>query len=63
MELFLRRMVVDQRIPFDVVAIDPATYTQLLSDWERASKAAVAKRNPHVLRTAQPRARARAKRE
>jgi addiction module RelB/DinJ family antitoxin len=34
MELFLRRLIVDQRMPFDIVAIDPTTHTQLLLDWE-----------------------------
>ena len=33
-ELFLRRMIIDQRIPFDVIAIDNATFTQLIQDWE-----------------------------
>ena len=33
-ELFLRRMIIDQRIPFEVIAVDNATYAQLVSDWE-----------------------------
>lgn len=33
-ELFLRRMIIDQRIPFEVVAFDNATFAQLVSDWE-----------------------------
>ncbi len=37
-EMFFRRMIIDQRIPFDVAAIDPATYTKLLLDWEEASR-------------------------
>jgi addiction module RelB/DinJ family antitoxin len=32
-ELFLRRMIVDQRIPFDVVALDAATLGQLEDEW------------------------------
>jgi addiction module RelB/DinJ family antitoxin len=39
-EMFYRRMIIDQRIPFDVVAIDPAVYTKLLLDWEQASREA-----------------------
>jgi addiction module RelB/DinJ family antitoxin len=39
-EMFFRRMIIDQRIPFDVVAIDPATYTKLLLEWEKASREA-----------------------
>lgn len=37
-EMFFRRMIIDQRIPFDVAAIDPATYTKLLLEWEKASR-------------------------
>jgi addiction module RelB/DinJ family antitoxin len=37
-EMFYRRMIIDQRIPFDVVAIDPATYARLLLDWKEASR-------------------------
>jgi addiction module RelB/DinJ family antitoxin len=48
MEMFLRRMVIDQRIPFDVVAIDPTMYTQLLLDWEKASKSVQTKRSRHT---------------
>jgi len=33
-ELFLRRMIIDQRIPFEVIAVDNATYARLVSDWE-----------------------------
>lgn len=44
MELFLRRMVIEQRIPFDVAAIDPATYAELLLDWEEAAETVTKKR-------------------
>jgi addiction module RelB/DinJ family antitoxin len=37
-EMFYRRMIVDQRIPFEVTAIDPDTYTRLLLDWEQVSR-------------------------
>ena len=37
-ELFLRRMIIEQRIPFDVAAFDNATFTQLLLDWEEESR-------------------------
>jgi addiction module RelB/DinJ family antitoxin len=37
-EIFYRRMIIDQRIPFEVAAIDPATYTKLLLDWEQTSR-------------------------
>ena len=32
-EMFLRRMIVDQRIPFEIVALDEATYERILEDW------------------------------
>jgi addiction module RelB/DinJ family antitoxin len=44
MELFLRRMIIDQRIPFDVVAFDNATFTQLALDWEEESHTIIFKR-------------------
>jgi|HubBroStandDraft_6_1064221.scaffolds.fasta_scaffold153820_4 addiction module RelB/DinJ family antitoxin len=31
-ELFLRRLIVDQRLPFDVVALDEATFTMITRD-------------------------------
>ena len=61
MEMFLRRMVIDQRIPFEVIAIDPATYTQLLLDWQQASRITAKNRNRRTLRVS--RRKVRAKRE
>lgn len=61
MEMFLRRMVIDQRIPFEVVAIDPATYTKLLSDWQEASQTATKHRRKGA--SAGARTRTPAKRE
>lgn len=43
-ELFLRRMIADQRIPFEVVALDNAAYTQLLLDWEEETHTIEVKR-------------------
>jgi addiction module RelB/DinJ family antitoxin len=37
-ELFLRRMIIDQRIPFEIVAFDNATFSQLLADWEEETR-------------------------
>jgi len=34
-EMFLRRMVLDQRIPFDVVALSDAQLAQLADEYER----------------------------
>lgn len=60
-ELFLRRMIVDQRIPFEVVALDNATYTQLVLDWEQESRALTTARNRGAAKG--PRARPAPKRE
>jgi len=30
LELFLRRVIVDQRIPFEIVALDPETFTRAI---------------------------------
>ena len=43
-ELFLRRMIIDQRIPFEVIAVDNATYAQLVSDWEEETRMMEVKR-------------------
>jgi addiction module RelB/DinJ family antitoxin len=39
-EMFYRRMIIDQRIPFDIAAIDPSTYTKLLLEWEEETRTA-----------------------
>jgi addiction module RelB/DinJ family antitoxin len=36
MELFLRRMIVDQRIPFEVIALDNETFSGLLANCKEA---------------------------
>lgn len=38
-ELFLRRMIIEQRIPFEVAALDNVTFTNLLLDWEEQQRA------------------------
>ena len=45
-ELFLRRMIVDQKLPFEVVAIGDATYVGLLADAETSAKKA--RRRPNA---------------
>jgi addiction module RelB/DinJ family antitoxin len=32
-ELFLRRVIVDKKLPFEVVAFDNATYKRIVEDW------------------------------
>jgi addiction module RelB/DinJ family antitoxin len=49
-ELFLRQMIIEQRIPFDVVALDNATFTQLFLDWEEESHTIAMKRNRGMAR-------------
>src|SRR6266481_5942607 len=34
MELFLRRPIVDQKMPFEVIALDGATFATNMSSWE-----------------------------
>lgn len=48
-ELFLRRMIIDQRIPFEVIAIDNATFSQLVQDWEEEARAIAMKKRDHGL--------------
>lgn len=50
-ELFLRRMIIDQRLPFEVVAFDNATYTQLVLDWEEQSRTIAMKRDRRTPRS------------
>jgi addiction module RelB/DinJ family antitoxin len=60
-ELFLRKLVIEQRIPFDVVAIDNATYTQLVLDWEEQSRTISVRRGEQVFQRS--RSKRRPKRE
>lgn len=54
MELFLRRVIVDQKLPFEVVALDEPTLTTIVSAWE-----AKGTEKPVNLLTAQSRRRAK----
>ena len=58
-ELFLRRMIIDQRIPFDVVAFDNATFTQLVLDWQEQSRSIEMKQNQSARKLGHPRTRAK----
>lgn len=60
-ELFFRRMIIDQRIPFDVAAIDNATYTSLLLDWEDETRVIRMKRGKRSTKT--PRTKKSTKKE
>jgi antitoxin component of RelBE/YafQ-DinJ toxin-antitoxin module len=35
MELFLRRVIIDQKLPFEVVALDDATLETVTQAWEK----------------------------
>jgi addiction module RelB/DinJ family antitoxin len=50
-ELFLRRMIVDQSIPFDVVAIDTAAFTKLTLDWQEQERREAEKRVRNARKT------------
>ena len=58
-ELFLRRMIIEQRIPFEVVAFDNATFTQLVLDWEEESRTIAVKRGRHLPRASRVRTRSK----
>ena len=38
LEMFLRRMVIDQRIPFDVIALNDAQLAEIADEYERQLK-------------------------
>ena len=46
MEMFLCRMIVDQRIPFDIVALDDLTYKRLVEDWPKETLTVKGGRRP-----------------
>ena len=59
MELFLRRLILDQKMPFEVVGLDEATFATIVSSWE-------ASRREHLIEmggTKSVRSRRRQKRE
>jgi addiction module RelB/DinJ family antitoxin len=34
MELFLRRLIVDQKMPFEVIALDEVTFATIIDSWK-----------------------------
>lgn len=54
MELFLRRVIVDQKLPFEVVALDDATLASAIQEWEREDQLLKGRRNQGQ-RSRQPR--------
>jgi addiction module RelB/DinJ family antitoxin len=38
MELFSRRLIIDQKLPFEVVALDDATLATIVGSWETQAK-------------------------
>jgi addiction module RelB/DinJ family antitoxin len=38
MELFLRRLIVDQKMPFEVIALDGATFAMVMESWESSRR-------------------------
>ena len=51
-ELFFRRMIVDQRLPFEVVALDEATLSRIIRDYEAQEPRAPVKPRKHSTRAA-----------
>jgi addiction module RelB/DinJ family antitoxin len=60
LEMFLRRVVIDQRIPFDVVALSDTQLTQIADEYERQLR--IVKTGRRTPMSGQPR-RTRSKRE
>jgi addiction module RelB/DinJ family antitoxin len=38
MELFLRRLIVDQKMPFEVAALDEATFATIMNSWDASRR-------------------------
>jgi len=38
MELFLRRLIVDQKMPFEVVAMNDVTFATVMDSWEATKR-------------------------
>jgi addiction module RelB/DinJ family antitoxin len=38
MELFLRRVIIDQKLPFEVTALDDAVLTEVTKAWEQRAR-------------------------
>jgi len=38
MELFLRRLIIEQKLPFEVAALDEATLSTIVGSWEAHGK-------------------------
>jgi addiction module RelB/DinJ family antitoxin len=38
LELFLRRLILDQRLPFEIAALDDATLANIVSSWQASRK-------------------------
>jgi DNA-damage-inducible protein J len=55
MELFLRRLIVDQRMPFEVVAMDEATFSTVLDTWEAKKREDSIQLEPRNARRSQKR--------
>ena len=45
MELFLRRVIVDEKLPFEIVALDSATLARIVEDVSAQSRASARGRN------------------
>jgi addiction module RelB/DinJ family antitoxin len=62
MELFLRRMIVDQRIPFEVIALDSEAFSMLVADLKKKEETTIAMGQKRRVRKAS-RTSGRSKRE
>lgn len=59
MELFLRRLIVDQKLPFEVTALDEVTLATIAESWKLGTK----EKDIEMMPTKSPHSRKRPKRE
>lgn len=59
MEMFIRRMIADQALPFEVIALDDALLQRIAEEYEHQLKAMIASKSQKRI----PRQKTRSKRE
>ena len=51
MELFMRRLIIEQKLPFEVVALDDRVLDEIVDTWEEHSKKRLAEKGTEKRRT------------
>ena len=57
MEMFIRRMIADQALPFEVIALDDALLEQIAQEYEHQLKAMTGSKSPNNIRRQKPRSK------